>query len=109
MDAADEAKLLAIRPQCPTLEQSVHLVTHSLGAMPRRARALLSQFADEWERDSVEAWNAWLPRVAEIGCAVGRILGVAEGTVMLRENVSTIVPHVPTPLHSPPPPKISLP
>jgi kynureninase len=94
MDHADEAKLLDIRPQFPTLEQSLHLVTHSLGAMPRRARALLSQFADEWERDSVEAWNTWLPRVAEIASAVGRILGVAEGTVMLRENVSTIVAQV---------------
>ena len=71
MGHADEARLLAIRPQFPTLEKSLHLVTHSLGAMPRRARELLGMFADEWERDSVEAWNVWLPRVAEIAAFTG--------------------------------------
>lgn len=90
MPPADEAALLAVRPQFPTLQGSLHLVTHSLGAMPARARALLNQFADEWERDSVEAWRAWLPRVAEIAAAVGRVVGAEPGTVMLRENVSTI-------------------
>jgi kynureninase len=106
--ADDESRLLAIRPQFPTLERSLHLVTHSLGAMPRRARALLNQFADEWERDSVEAWNAWLPRVAEIAASVGRVLGAEPGTVMLRENVSTIVAQVASALDYSKRPKIVL-
>jgi kynureninase len=108
MGHPDEASLLAIRPQFPALEKSLHLVTHSLGAMPRRARELLGMFADEWERDSVEAWNLWLPRVGEIAASVGRVLGAEPDTVMLRENVSTIVASVASALDFGARPKIVL-
>jgi kynureninase len=86
----DEAALLAYRAEFPTLANGVHLISHSLGAMPRRARALTNQFLDEWERDSIEAWHHWLPRVVETGDAIGKILGVAPGTVTIQQNVSTV-------------------
>ena len=40
--------LLAWRKEFPILETCTYLVSHSLGAMPRRTATYLQQFADEW-------------------------------------------------------------
>lgn len=87
----DEARLLALRSEFPTLEHSTHLVSHSLGAVPRRARDYLARYLDEWEEDSVGAWNAhWLPFIDDLADLVARVIGVAAGTVVLGPNVSTL-------------------
>ena len=39
--------LLAWRAEFPILETCTYQVSHSLGAMPRRTRTYLQQFADE--------------------------------------------------------------
>ena len=88
--ANEDAGLLRYRDEFPTLRNSVHLISHSLGAMPRRARELTQSFLDEWERESIEAWHHWLPRVEETGNVIARVLGVDAGTVSIQQNVSTI-------------------
>ena len=86
----DEQELLATRSEFPSLKTGVHLVSHSLGAMPARARATLGEFLDQWEHDSIEAWSErWLPSVAELGDLIGTVLGVARGSVCVLPNVST--------------------
>jgi kynureninase len=86
----DEADLLATRSEFPTLAKGVHLISHSLGAMPGRARAHASQFIDEWENDSITSWGEhWLPAVRALGDLVASVLGVAKGTVCMLPNVST--------------------
>jgi kynureninase len=87
---ADEAKLLALRTEFPTLEKGVHLISHSLGAMPRAARAHATQFLDEWENDSINAWHDWLPAVRGLSDTIAKVLGVQPGTVVLHNNVSTV-------------------
>lgn len=88
---SDEAALLALRSEFPTLEKKTHLISHSLGAIPRRARQYATQFVDEWENDSIEAWGRhWLPAVESLGDRIGKVLGVPEGTVAINQNVSTI-------------------
>jgi kynureninase len=85
----DESDLLATRPDFPTLARGVHLISHSLGAMPARARAYAGQFVDEWEGDSIASWGLhWLPAVRELGDLVAKVLGVAPGTVCMLPNVS---------------------
>src|SRR5580704_11814188 len=59
----DETALLATRSEFPTLTKGVHLISHSLGAMPRQARAYATQFLDEWESESINSWHEWLPAV----------------------------------------------
>ena len=56
----DESALLATRSEFPTLAKGVHLISHSLGAVPKKARAYANQFLDEWENDSINAWHEWL-------------------------------------------------
>ena len=41
--------LLDWRKEFPILDRTVYMISHSLGAMPRRTRERLNQFADEWD------------------------------------------------------------
>jgi kynureninase len=87
---AHEKDLLARRRDFPSLERGVHLVSHSLGALPARARELAAQYLDEWDNDSINAWGTWLPAVRALGDRIGEVLGVAPGTVSVFNNVSTV-------------------
>ena len=88
-ESLDERSLLATRAEIPALAKGVHLVSHSLGAMPARARELSARFIDEWESDSIEAWGEhWLPAVRGLGDVVAGVLGVSPGTVCMLPNVS---------------------
>ncbi len=87
----DEADLLATRAEFPSLQKGVHLISHSLGAMPGRAREYATQFIDEWENDSIASWGLhWLPNIRQLGDLVAGVLGVAPGTVCMLPNVSIV-------------------
>ncbi len=90
MSPPEEAALLAERAEFPTLDKGVHLISHSLGAVPRKARQYANQFLDEWENESINAWHLWLPAVRALGDLVGSVLGVDKGTVAMLPNVSTV-------------------
>src|SRR5262245_61879902 len=94
MSTAYEADLLATRPEFPTLAKGVHLISHSLGAVPKKAREYSAQFLDEWEELSIGAWHEWLPAVRSLGDLMGSVLGVARGSVAVLPNVSTIQSYV---------------
>jgi len=83
-----EAELLKLRKEFPTLSKKTHLISHSLGAVPRQARERITAFYETWERDSIEAWHDWLPMVTQCGDQVGRIINAPSGTVVMMTNVS---------------------
>ena len=82
--------LLAWRREFPILARKTYLISNSLGAMPRKVYGRLKEYADTWATDGVLAWDEWIPRVAETGDLIGRILGAPKGTVMMHQNVSTL-------------------
>jgi len=86
-----EKDLLRCRRDFPTLRNSVHLISHSLGAMPRPALDELRAFGETWTRDSIEAWHDWLPRVTRSGDEIGRLIGAPAGTVVMHQNVSSLM------------------
>jgi kynureninase len=86
----DESRLLATRAEFPTLEKGVHLISHSLGAMPKAARAYATEFLDDWENDSINSWHKWLPAVRGLSSTIASVLGVDDGTVTVLPNVSTV-------------------
>jgi kynureninase len=86
----DESRLLATRSEFPTLEKGVHLISHSLGAMPKTARAYATEFLDDWENDSINSWHKWLPAVRGLSRTIASVLGVDDGTVTILPNVSTV-------------------
>ncbi|MBI4565397.1 MAG: aminotransferase class V-fold PLP-dependent enzyme [Planctomycetes bacterium] len=83
-----ETDLLERRREFPTLSKKVHLISHSLGAMPRAAYDALREYGDLWVDRSIEAWRDWLPLVTASADEIGRIIGAPAGTVMMHQNVS---------------------
>lgn len=82
-------ELLQWRSEFPSLGRSLHFISHSLGAMPARARAALTEYADQWDGRSVRAWEeGWWEMPRTIGNLVGRIIGAGEGEVVMMQNVS---------------------
>ena len=82
-------RLLRFRTEFPSLEGKVYLISHSLGAMPARARRCLTEYADQWESRSIRAWSeGWWEMPRTVGNLVGRIIGAGEGEVVMMPNVS---------------------
>ncbi len=80
------------RGEFPILETCTYLVSHSLGAMPRRTSAALQEFADTWSRRGVRAWHeGWWELGRTTGDLLAPILGVERGTISMHQNVSVIM------------------
>ncbi|MBS1855466.1 MAG: aminotransferase class V-fold PLP-dependent enzyme [Acidobacteria bacterium] len=87
--AATEDALLAWRPHFPILSHTTYMVSHSLGAMPLRARDRVREYADAWAERGIRAWEeGWWEMPAAVGNLVGRIIGAGEGEVVMQQNVS---------------------
>ena len=85
--AADD--LLHWRSEFPILANTVYLVSHSLGAMPRRTRDRLAEYADTWATRGVRAWGeGWWELPRTVGDLIGRIIGAGPGEVVMHQNQS---------------------
>src|SRR5687768_3689177 len=81
--------LLAWRKEFPIVETCTYLVSHSLGAMPRRTSTYLQQFADEWSTRGVRAWQeGWWEVGRTTGDLLSPIIGVPRGTISMHQNVT---------------------
>ena len=81
--------LLAWRHEFPIVDTCTYLVSHSLGAMPRKAAAYLQQFADEWSSRGVRAWHeGWWEIGRHTGDLLAPIIGVRPGTISMHQNVT---------------------
>ena len=84
-----EDALLQWRSEFPILADTTYLVSHSLGAMPRRARQRLGEYADTWAARGVRAWaEGWWAMPLSVGDEVGSLIGAAAGSVAMHQNVS---------------------
>src|SRR6478609_5323716 len=81
--------LLAWRSEFPILDTCTYLVSHSLGAMPRRTAAYLQEYADTWTRRGVRAWHeGWWEMGRTTGDLLAPVLGVRRGTISMHQNVT---------------------
>jgi kynureninase len=81
--------LLSWRAEFPILETCTYLVSHSLGAMPRRARRYLETFADQWDHRGVRAWHeGWWEIGAVTGNLLAPILGVRPQSITMHQNAT---------------------
>jgi kynureninase len=84
--------LLSWRKEFPTLENTIHMISHSLGAMPKRTYQRLHEYADAWATRSIRAWEeGWWEMPVTVGDLVGSIIGAGPGEVVMQQNVSTCV------------------
>jgi kynureninase len=81
--------LVSWRKEFPIVDTCTYLVSHSLGAMPRRAAEHLQAFADTWSRRGVRAWSeGWWEIGRTTGDLLAPILGVPKGTISMHQNVT---------------------
>jgi kynureninase len=94
---SDKTKILKPEPQInrrreefPTLASGIHLLSHSLGPVPRAARESMLAYYDAWEQHTSEdAWaTSWWEMSARLGDGIARILGGAPGSVQIQPNAS---------------------
>lgn len=65
------------------------MISHSLGAMPKRTRDRLKQYADEWDTRGIRAWEeGWWEMPVTVGDLIGKIIGAGPGEVVMQQNVS---------------------
>src|SRR5438105_251079 len=81
--------LLHWRKEFPILENTVYMISHSLGAMPRRTRDRLNEYADIWSTRGIRAWEeGWWEMPVTVGNLIGSIIGAGPGEVTMHPNVS---------------------
>jgi kynureninase len=79
----------AWRAEFPILETCTYLVSHSLGAMPRRAAVSVQAFADTWMTRGVRAWSeGWWEMGRTVGDLLAPTIGAAPGTISMHQNAS---------------------
>ena len=79
----------AWRGEFPIVDTCTYLVSHSLGAMPRRAVANVHAFADIWMTRGVRAWSeGWWEMGRTVGDLLAPIIGAAPGTISMHQNAS---------------------
>jgi kynureninase len=78
------------REEFPTLASGIHLLSHSLGPVPRAARESMLAYYDAWEHHTSEdAWASnWWELSQRVGDQIARILGGASGSVQIQPNAS---------------------
>jgi len=78
------------RDQFPTLASGIHLLSHSLGPVPRAVRDSMTAYCDAWEHHTSEdAWATnWWELSQRIGDRIARILGGLPGSVQIQPNAS---------------------
>jgi len=86
---ATDAEISYWRSEFPIVDTCTYLVSHSLGAMPKRTSSYLQQFADQWSSRGVRAWyEGWWEIGRETGNLLAPILGVETNTISMHQNVT---------------------
>lgn len=82
-------ELLDWRKEFPILDNTVYMISHSLGAMPRRARDRMQEYADMWSTRGIRSWEeGWWMMATTVGDMIGTIIGAGKGEVVMHPNVS---------------------
>jgi kynureninase len=78
------------RDQFPTLSSGIHLLSHSLGPVPRAVRESMIAYCDAWEHHTSEdAWATnWWELSQRVGDRIAKILGGLPGSVQIQPNAS---------------------
>ncbi len=84
--------LLKWRDEFPILSTCTHLISHSLGAMPRKTFDRMHEYAETWNTRGIRAWEeGWWDLPVTTGDLLAPILGVSPGSVVMHQNVSVAV------------------
>jgi kynureninase len=85
-----ESQINRRRELFPTLASGIHLLSHSLGPVPRAARESMLAYYDAWEHHTSEdAWaSSWWEMSTAVGDRIAKIVGGESGSVQIQPNAS---------------------
>jgi len=85
-----ETKINRRREEFPTLASGIHLLSHSLGPVPRGARESMRAYVEAWEHHTSEdAWaTSWWEMSTRVGDRIANIIGGTPGSVQIQPNAS---------------------
>ncbi|MGH8764935.1 MAG: kynureninase [Burkholderiales bacterium] len=89
LDAADP--LASFRGRFDLPDKLIYLDGNSLGAMPRRARDIAARVLDqEWSTQLIKSWNSagWFEMPRRLGDKLARLIGAADGEVVVTDTTS---------------------
>ncbi|HSE40615.1 MAG TPA: aminotransferase class V-fold PLP-dependent enzyme, partial [Acidobacteriota bacterium] len=74
------------------METTTYMISHSLGAMPRKVYDRLHEFADKWATRGIRAWaEGWWQMPVTTGNHIASLIGAQPGEVVMHQNVSVAV------------------
>jgi len=74
----------ALRHQFPLLDRYIYLNACSLGPLPRRGRAALESYANDWDTQGTPVWfSDWLPLLERLRTRVGSLLNAPPGSTAI--------------------------
>jgi kynureninase len=81
------------RKEFPSLDSGIHLLSHSLGPMPHRARESMAAYLDRWAGYGREnAWKAeWWELSRKVGDRIARLLGGVDSSVQVEASASVAI------------------
>jgi kynureninase len=81
--------LLDFREEFPILENTIYLVSNSLGPMPRTVPDKLAEYARDWGELGVKAWNkGWWDLPVKVGNEIAPLVNAGEGEVVMMPNAT---------------------
>ncbi len=84
--------LARYRSEFPILESTTYMISHSLGAMPRKVYDKLRSYADMWATRGIRAWaEGWWDMPVTTGNLIASLIGASPGEVVMHQNVSVAV------------------
>ena len=85
-----ETQINRRREEFPTLASGLHLLSPSLGPVPRAARESMLAYYDAWEHHTSEdAWaTSWWEMSAQVGDRIASLLVGEAGSVQIQPNAS---------------------
>ena len=78
------------REEFPTLSRGIHLLSHSLGPVPRAAHDSMNDYLARWDQHvSEDAWAVnWWELSNEVGNLIAKLIGATPGTVQIQPTAS---------------------
>ena len=78
------------RDDFPSLSRGIHLLSHSLGPVPRGAHDSMNEYLARWDRHvSEDAWATnWWELSNEVGNLIARLIGAEPATVQIQPSAS---------------------
>ena len=79
----------ALRTEFSLLDRYIYFNACSLGPLPKRGRAALARYAQDWDEKGTPAWYSdWLPQLARFRDRIAELLHAPAGTTAIAPSVS---------------------